>query len=385
MKKRVYLDASASHPVRASAKRAFQKALKYYGNPSAPHTEGREALHILEDARTKIARECGAKPDAVVFTAGATESNALAIVGFVKARIHDGAWPEDIRVLYSPTQHASVMGAVKEAEKLGATIVPLPLSQGDIDWGKLTLTLHEGVSLITLDVVCGETGLRFDTRRVRNLIDELPVSNRPVFHVDATQAVLTENMERTRLGADLISFDAQKIGGVRGIGALIAPRHIALHPITEGGGQERGLRSGTPSPALAVAFSTALTEVSKKRASFSKRMTKLRAYLKQECLALPKVVVNEGKEHAPNILNISVLGRDTDYLSALLDEAGFAVSTKSACESDASGSRVVEALTGDALRAKSTLRISLHEGVQEKDLRAFVTALKTAVKFIDEN
>lgn len=384
MKKRVYLDSAAAHPVRLSAQKAFVRALKAYGNPSAPHEEGREALTFLEDARASIARECGAKSDAVIFTAGATESNALAIIGHIKARIAGGAKAEELEVLYSPTQHASVIGAVEEVRSLGVKTQEIPLLGFGIDIPKLGAMLGPRTALITLDVVCSETGTRFDTRAVRKMIDACPVQERPIFHVDATQAPLTEHMDRTRLGADLITFDAQKIGGVRGIGALIAPRIVPLLPLSRGGGQERDLRSGTPSPALACAFARALKDASREREVFVKKTERLVEYVKKEIESLvPHVVVNAGDTQAPNILNVSLLGRDTDYLTALLNEAGFAVSTKSACETDAKGSRAVTAFTQDDARASSTLRISLHREIQEKDIRNFVRALATAVSFVD--
>jgi cysteine desulfurase len=384
MKKRIYLDSAAAHPVRPLAQKAFVHALKAYGNPSAPHEEGREALALLEDARTAIARECGAKSDAVIFTSGATESNALAIIGHLQARIEAGAKAEDLEVLYSPTQHASVIGAVEEARALGVRTQEIPLQGFGIDVPALSAMVSRTTTLITLDVVCSETGTRFDTRAVRKIIDALPYDARPVFHVDATQAPLTEHLDRTRLGADLITFDAQKIGGVRGIGVLIAPRSIALSALSRGGGQERGLRGGTPSPALARACAVALCEASKKREAFVKKSARLTQYVRDEVeRTLSQAVVNAGEEQAPNILNISFVGRDSDYLVALLNEAGFAVATKSACETDAVGSRAVTAFTHDDARATSTLRISLYDGITEKDTKAFVRALTSAVAFVD--
>jgi cysteine desulfurase len=383
MKKRIYLDAAAAHPVRKKALQEFVRAQKSFGNPSAPHEEGRVAAGVLEDARTRIARLTGAKPDAVIFTSGATESNALAIVGHIRARLeHDASYPA--RVLYSPTQHASVIGAVETIRALGGKAESIPLVDGAIDFVGLRKLLLEETTLITLDVVCGETGTRFDTRGVRKIIDTLPAGKRPVFHVDATQAPLVENMERTRLGADLISFDAQKIGGVRGIGALIAPRTIPLAALVLGGGQERGLRSGTPSPALALSFASALEDAAHERDAFVKRAGEMKPWLKDQILAqIPRSVAHEAPEEAPHILNVSLVGRDTDYLVALLDEAGYAVATRSACETDAAGSRVVLAYTGDAARAASTLRVSFSAQTKKADLVAFMKALTRSVAFLD--
>lgn len=384
MKKRVYLDAAAAYPVRASVARTFVKALKTYGNPSAPHTEGQEASQVLEEARTYIAKQCGAKSDAVIFTSGASESNVLAIVGHIKACIAQGRAPEDMEVLYLKTQHASVIGAVEEVRALGVSVRDIPLHGFAIAEDALRDMVSPKTVLITLDVVCGETGTRFNTRAVRKMIDALPVAERPVLHVDATQAVLTESLDRTRLGADLITFDAQKIGGVRGIGALIAPRSVLLLPLSMGGGQERGLRSGTPSPALAQAFQKSLELVGKEQKDFCKRSAEYTDYLAREIEStISHTVINRGKDHAPHILNVSFVGRDTDYLTALLDERGFAVSTKSACETDAQGSRVVAEYTHDEKRSSTTLRISLHAGIRQTDVQRFLRALQLAVAFLD--
>jgi hypothetical protein len=151
------------------------------------------------------------------------------------------------------------------------------------------------------------------------------------------------------------------------------------------GGQERGLRPGTESPELAKGFAAALTATTLRRESF--RATALR---NREVLmgvireAIPEVMAHEGERQAPHILNLSFPGRDTDYLVALLDEAGFAVSTRSACETDSGeGSRAVFALTGDREEARTTLRVSWGEEVGARDLRRFAKALERAVAFID--
>ncbi len=373
----IYLDAAAAHPVRPSARRAFLRALSHSGNPSSPHKEGRTALDILENARARIARILGAKADMVIFTSGATEANALAIVGHIRARIEAGSTPASLTVLYVPTQHASVLGAVEEVKKLGVHATPIPLVDGAIDMDALRALLKNPVTLITLDVVCGETGTRFDTRGVRACIDELPTPERPVFHVDATQAPLVENMERTRLGADLISFDAQKIGGIRGIGVLLSPRTIPLVPLFEGGGQERGLRSGTPSPALATALENALTSATREREAFARRaekyITTLVSLLQKE---VPGTLVNGGRKRAPHIVNVSLPQCDAEYLSALLDARGICVSTKSACESGEAGSRVVALYTGSVERATSALRISMHAQTRLNDLHECVRVIK---------
>jgi cysteine desulfurase len=202
-------------------------------------------------------------------------------------------------------------------------------------------------------------------------------------HVDASQAPFTEKLGRSHYGADLLVFDGGKLG-VRAAGCLIAPRTIMLAPLYGGGGQERGVRSGTQNPEAALAFAAALGKAAQGREAFTDRARKARAVLLESLASVDGLVVHEGRAQAPNILNLSLPGRDTDFLVALLDEAGFAVSTRSACETDSEeGSRAVFALTGDAEQAKATLRISWGPLVGTRDLARFAEVLKREISFVD--
>ncbi len=364
--------------------KAFIEASKDGGNSSSPHTEGREAKEQLEDARVRIARLSGVKQDAVVFTAGATEANALAIVGFVRALKQEGRLPSSMHVLYLPSAHASTRGAIRELEDEGVMVEPLVLTEGRIDLAALLPQVRPETVLVAMEAVCGETGTRFDTRGVRQVLDT--TVNKVRLHVDASQLPLVESFERTRLAADTVTLDAQKVGGVRGIGVLLAPRPLPLMPLFYGGGQERGLRPGTPSGALAAAFVVSLEEAQEGCVAFALRARAMRERLINRVSgSFTGVEVNEGKEQVPHILNLSLLGRDTDYVAALLDEAGFAVSTRSACATDEEGSVAVMALTEDAGRASSTLRISWGPETPERDLERFHEALVRAVRFVDAN
>lgn len=213
------------------------------------------------------------------------------------------------------------------------------------------------------------------------------MGGRALLHVDASQAPLTEKISRAHFDADMMVLDASKIGEVRGIGALIAHRTIPLEPLYRGGGQERGLRPGSEVPELAKAFARALHASARGRERFrtaaEKERTRLIATITTK---IPNVFVHESRTQAPNILNLSLVGRDTDYLVALLDEAGFAVSTRSACETDSEeGSRAIAALTHDAEQARATLRISWSSGIGRYELSRFAEAVVQAVAFIDKS
>jgi cysteine desulfurase len=361
-KKRIFLDTAAGMTA----------------NPSSPHEEGRSAKSMLEDARTSIARLIEVQVDDVIFTSGATESNALAILGVVRAL------GKAAHVLYLPSSHASIIENMKLLEDEGVTIEPLPIRDYRVDIEALKNLVRPETALVTMDAVCGETGVVWNTREVAQALKGLGAA-RPLLHVDASQALFTEKMTRDHFGADLLTLDGSKVASVRGIGALIAHRTIKIAPLYRGGGQERGLRPGGEAPLLAQAFAQGLEAAAQGREPFrAKAELERRRLIALIIGVVPDIQIQEGRNQAPHILNVSLLGRDTDYLVALLDEAGFAVSTRSACETDSEeGSRAVYALTGDRERAKSTLRISWGATTTGRDLTRFAEALGEAVMFID--
>lgn len=356
-KRRVYLDTAAG----------------VSGNPSSPHEEGRQEKQMLEDARTVIARLVEVQSDDVIFTSGATESNALAILGSVKTGDH---------ALYLPSAHASIVENMKLLGERGVKVEILPIKDGRVDCEQLKGLLRPQTRLVSMDAVCGETGVIWNTREVRQTIGP-----NVLLHVDASQAPLTEKLTRAHFGADLLTLDASKVGPVRGIGALIAHRTIPLMPLYRGGGQERGVRPGSEAPELAREFAAALHAAAQGRERFRATAKRERARLVALITAsIPDALINEGHSQSPHILNLSLPGRDTDYLVALLDEAGFAVSTRSACETDSEeGSRAVYELTGDPERARATLRVSWGPGVRPRELGRFAEALARAVAFIDSS
>lgn len=385
-KKRVYLDAAAG----------------VTGNPSSPHAEGRRARRILEAARTDIARLLEVQKDDVIFTGGATEANALAILGAVRSR-QKAVGSKKIHALYLPSAHASIIENMRMAAEEGVEIESLPIQDARVDTEALAKMLQPETVLVSMDAVCGETGVIWNTREVANVLRSAaalsprgapaarpiqPLVKRaaaPLLHVDASQAALTEKLTRSHFGADLLTLDASKVSPIRGIGALIAHRTIPLVPLYGGGGQERGLRSGSEVPELAREFAEGLRRAALGREAFCARAERARRELVAAIIAtIPRVRINGGKAQVPHILNVSLPGRDTDYLVMLLDEAGFAVSTRSACETDSrEGSRAVFATTGDRARALSTLRVSWGHDVPARELTRFAKELARAVAFID--
>jgi cysteine desulfurase len=309
--------------------------------------------------------------DDVIFTSGATEANALAILGLLTKGDH---------ALYLPSAHASLVENMELARERGVDVEGLLIKDGRVDCEVLRAMIRPETRLIAMDAVCGETGVVWNTREVRQTM-----GTHVLLHVDASQASLTEKITRAHFGADTLTLDASKVGAIRGVGALIAHRTIPLTPFYRGGGQERGLRPGGETPELARDFVAALRAAGKGRETFrtfSEQMRKRR--MEGITAGIPNVYINEGRTQVPHILNLSLPGRDTDYLVALLDEEGFAVSTRSACETDSEeGSRAVFALTGRETLARATLRVSWGPGVSARSFDRLVTALTRSVAFID--
>lgn len=363
------------------------------GNPSSSHEEGRRAKDMLEDARTAIARLIEVQPADVIFTSGATESNALAILGHIRALRMIGK--NNMHVLYLPSAHASIIENARLLAAENVSIETLPIKGYCVDIEKLSGMMRKETALISMDAVCGETGVVWNTREVADVL--LTHNNKESFsltqgittmlHIDASQAPSTEKISRAHFGADLLTLDASKVGNIRGIGALIAHRTIPMISLYKGGGQERGLRPGSENPIAARDFAEALGVAVRMREKFRTSAARERERLVGLIRnTVPNVFIQEGYSQAPHILNVSLLGRDTDYVVALLDEAGFAVSTRSACETDSEeGSRAVFALTGDLERARVTLRISWGPKVRSCELTRFAKALARSVAFIDNN
>ncbi|MCI0597835.1 aminotransferase class V-fold PLP-dependent enzyme, partial [Candidatus Parcubacteria bacterium] len=163
-KKRVYLDVAAAAPVHRKAQEAFMKALAAYGNPSAIHEEGRAAKNLLEEARKRIARHTGAKPEHVIFTSGATEANALAIVGLIQKRRKNGT--RKMHVLYHPGAHASLTKTVLALKEWGVDVEDIALTSGAVDLSGLAKQIRKETMLVCLEALSPETGMRFDTRGV---------------------------------------------------------------------------------------------------------------------------------------------------------------------------------------------------------------------------
>ena len=269
----LYLDHAATSPVRRAALEAMWPALTgVYGNPSSAHEAGRAAAALLEHARARVARAIGARPGQVVFTAGGTEADALAVLGTVRARIL--ACRPAGHVLTTGLEHSAVRESCGQLARLhGVEVEHLAVDgHGLTDPGDLAARLRPDTALVSVHLANNEVGT---LQPVPQLAAACRAAGVPL-HVDAVQAAGQVPVDVTFLGADLVALSGHKVGGPKGVGALWVRGGHELEPIVPGGGQERGRRSGTSNVAGAAGFAAALEEAEAERRAHATHWTRLR-------------------------------------------------------------------------------------------------------------
>jgi len=394
-KKRIYLDHASAPPILRDAVRAMRAAEHLYGNPGAIHSEGVAAKRSLEDSRARIAALLGCKAREVVFTSGLTESNNLAVIGYAKhlERLKGGL--AGTHWLVSAIEHDSILSSFAEIEAMGGTVSYVePDARGIILPQAVAGALRPETVFVSVGWANNEIGVIQPLAKIAQTLraHEKKHASRIIFHSDAGQAPLYISTIVHSLGVDLLSLGANKLYGPHGIGALYIGKDISLAPTTAGGKQERNLRAGTESVALAAGFARAFEIVAGEREEESKRIESLRCKLAEEIVArVPGVIVNgDLKCTLPHMLNISIPNIQSEYVTLMLDHAGIAISTKSACrEGEESRSHVVACLAeaaakvdgegGEAWRAKNTLRFSLGRETADGDIQHVATALSNVL------
>lgn len=383
---RIYLDHAARTPVRPHIVRMIAKASgTNYGNPSAIHAEGRRAGAMLQDARTKVARLVSVRSDEVYFTSGGTESNNLAIRGLLEALHAGGRAYADMEVVTTAIEHPSILAVLDAMAKEGVTVINIPVSEeGLIDERAFKDVLSSKTVLVTFAYANSEIGVVQEVKRLSRTVRALRKEQgtlMPYVHLDASQAPLYLSCDMQSLGVDLMTLDAQKYCGPGGVGILVSRAQVPLVPILYGGSQEEGLRPGTENAPAILGAALALEEAERGREARVQRTSPLRDYCFDELLKIPGIVINGSREaRIANNVNISIPGVDGEYAAVVLDTAGIAVSTKSACSGrSGSGSTVVYALGGDDARALSTLRVSLGEETTKRNIQRFVRVLERHV------
>ena len=363
------LDAQATSPLAPEALAAMLPLLEgNHWNPHSAHRGGRIARAALEVARLQVAGLLGEAPETLVFTSGATESNNLALKGVMEMA-------PGKRLLTFATEHSCVLESARHIERLGGAVSILPvLADGRPDLAAYEASLAEGdVALVSAMWVNNEVGSIWPIRQMAALAQ----AHGALFHTDAAQAFAKLDLQNS--GADLISVSGHKIGGPKGIGALMVRPGIALAPLLDGGGQEGGLRSGTQAPALAAGFGAAAKAADP--AATSAHAERLMAAALALLAPVPHIVNGPppGGGRWPGNLSVTFPGLDANRLIAALP--GLALSSGSACSSGSGrASHVLAALGISTQAARQSLRLGWNNRISEAMLRDALTRLIEAVR-----
>ncbi len=388
--KRIYLDNAGATPVSKRAHDTLIETLSIFGNPSAIHQEGDKASQILQKARNAVATVLNAHSYEVTFVGTGTESCNIAILGTCLSAIENLKFKiknSRPHVIVSCIEHPAVLEPIRHLEKTGKVVVTyLPVYENGIVKVKdIRESLTEDTVLVSVMYANNEIGTLQPIKEIGRAINEWKrerertFTSYPYFHVDACQAGNYCNLDVLRLKAHLVSINASKVYGPKGIAVLYKREGISVEPITYGGGQERELRSGTESVALAASFACALTEAVALRDKEGERLAVLRDFFFKEIVKqVPDVTIyGDVKERLPNNINIRVPGITSDELILRLDAQGFAVSHKSACASaETDGSYVVQALGATVEESLENVRITLGRDTTMENIKKLVIVIK---------
>jgi cysteine desulfurase len=371
MNQRFYLDYNATAPLRPEVREAVAAALSLYGNPSSVHAEGRAARSAIEAAREKVAALVGARAEDVIFTSGGTEANALAL-----AAQSGQAW----HCYLSAIEHPSVLSGGRFYCETTTTF-PVTLD-GVADLpilAKLLEKHHLGGwrPFVSLMAANNETGAVQPVAEASKIVH----SAGGLLHTDAVQAAGRIELDMTTLGADMLSLSAHKIGGPKGVGALVLGKDASVEPLIKGGGQERRRRAGTENVAGIVGFGVAAELAAADLAKTE--LATLRDELEKgaRAVAPDAVVLSARVARLPNTSCIAVPGAKAETLVIGLDLAGVAVSSGSACSSGkVEASHVLSAMGVAEEIAHGAIRVSLGFATKRADIENFLKAFGELVK-----
>jgi cysteine desulfurase len=358
----IYLDHAAATPADPSVMKAMAPYFsdKFY-NPSATYLPAIEVRKALEAARAETAYWLGSRPAEVIFTAGGTEANNLAVRGVMEA------FPKG-NVVVSGIEHESVLGPARRYDCREVAVK----ADGRLDLDDLQKKIDGRTALVSIGYANNEIGTVQPLREVSRVIAEKRTGRAAsaplLFHTDACQAANYLDLHAARLGVDLMTLNGGKIYGPKQSGILYVKAGTVLKPLLAGGGQERGLRGGTENVPSAIGFAEALKLAQGMRRDETARLQKLqKSFIARLQESIPGIVINGPlKNRLPNNVHATISGQDNERLLILLEQAGILAAAGSAC-SAASGepSHVLKAIGASDADARASLRFTMGRGTTE--------------------
>ena len=323
-----YFDNSATTKVFDCVKDAVVHAMtEDYGNAAARHMKGVEAERLIKEARAEIARSLKVQEKEILFTSGGTESNNTALIGTALANQRAGK-----HLITTAVEHASIYNTMEFLREQGFEITYLPVdSYGCMSLDELRDAVREDTILVSVMYVNNEIGAVEPVEEISRVIREK--NPRTLFHVDAIQAYGKYVIRPKKQGIDLLSVSGHKIHGPKGVGFLYIDERVKIRPLLYGGGQQKGMRSGTENVPGCAGLGAAVKEVYTDHEAKIERLYGLRERMIEGLKALPGVTINghEGRENAPQIVSASFEGVRSEVLLHALEEKGIYVSSGSAC------------------------------------------------------
>ena len=368
----IYLDNSATTKVCREAADAMMKMLtENYGNPSSLHSKGIEASKSLENARQNLADALSCSKDEIFFTTSGTTANNTAIFGAVNANRRKGN-----RIITTSLEHPSVSECMKKLEEQGFEIIRLkPDMHGAFSPMELMNAINPKTVLVSIMAVNNEIGTINPINQIKTALKR--ASCDALIHVDAVQAFGKIPLNPGKAGIDLMTVSSHKIHGPKGAGALYIRKGVKIQPHVVGGGQEKGIFSGTEAMPAIVGFGAAvksLPNITQELADIKS----IRDYFVREVTKIGGVHINSPDDALPYIINLSVLGVPSQTIVNSLSEHGIYVSAGSACKKG-HRSEVLTAIGLDPKRIDSAIRISLSRYTTKHDLDEVVKALDKIV------
>lgn len=369
----IYLDYSATTPVNNEVLDTFVKATStYIGNPNSLHKLGIEAKKLIDASTEQIAKLLNVLPKEVIYTSGATEANNAAILGVCSRYSNRGK-----HIITTRLEHSSITATLQYLQSKGYDIDFVKTdSNGRVDLDDLKSLIRDDTILVTIASVNSEVGVIESIEEIGNILKNYP---KVYFHSDMTQSIgkIKINTENV----DMISFSAQKIYGLKGIGCLIKKENIVIDPIIHGGKSTTIYRSGTPALGLIVSISKALRLVMEELESNYEYVSNLNKYLVDKLKDNENIHINSNEYSIPHILNISIMGIKPETILHALEEENIYISTQTACSSKSTSSIAVYEVTKDLEYSKYSIRISLSHLTKKDDLDTFYNIL---IKKIEE-